>query len=1136
MTFNRKNAFALLPLTFCAVAACFLAPATAWSQVLYGSLVGNVRDATGAAVPGATVTITSKETNQVRTTTTNDEGGYSIPTVQSGTYEVRASKEGFRPMVEGAVPVSINTVARIDFTMQVGSVTETIEVSSQAQTLQTDRAEVRAEIPTKTLTDVPVPGQRNYQALFITIPGITPPTTPHSVGSNPSRSMTWSTNGVNRAANNTRIDGASATNVWLPHIASYVPALESIETVNIVTNSFDAEQGLAGGAAVNVQIRSGSNDLHGAGFWYHLGNWSQSRPFFQPANQQTPKFVYNQNGGRLGGPIIKDKIFYFVSYEGSTDRRFASRFNNIPSAAMRLGNLSASSTTIYDPRTGNPDGTGRQPFAGNIIPDNRIDPLAKRLLNDLLPLPNAGSPTAVTNNYYAGAPFLFDRKTVDSKVNFNLTGKWTAFARLSWLDFSVQNPTVFGEVGGGRGVTDAANPGVGYGGTWSGTLATTYVFSPNFLLDAYYGYTLMDSNVEQPGLGPNTGRDVYGIPGVNGTRRFESGNAGFGINGFEAFGNSDTVLPYFRHDPQSQYVFNLNWTKGSHNIRFGGEIYQLSLNHTQPEFPSAGSSSAAGRLNFNQGPTQLSTVNANGSVSTSAGSQYNSMASFLLGLVTDGGRLLQVPDEYTTRTSMYSFYVRDQWQVNRKLTLNIGTRYEYFPMPTRSDRGMERYDFATNQMLLCGVGKTPEDCGTKMGKRYFSPRIGVAYRLNENTVIRSGFGINWDPWNLARPLRTNYPILAAQNIAAPTSLGWASTLTQGLPPVPVPDTGNGVIPVPSNYAVNTTDDEFTRGYVLNWNFTVERQLARNFAVQVGYVANRAVHTSQVLDLNAGQIPGADRAGQPLFAKFGRTAQTNLVEGIGFSTYHSLQTQLNRRFSNGFQLGTAYTWSKVIGLCCDEENNGGPRIKAVNFHQLNRAPLNLDRTHNFQLNAIWELPFGRGRRWDMSNSVVRGIVSGWQINTLTSIISGSPFSITASNASLRMPNNDQRPDQVKAEVKKLGGIGVGNPYYDFSAFARVTEARFGTAGWNRLRGPGMFNSDLGLFRRFAMTERLNLEFRAEAFNWTNTPKFGQPSGNIDNLQVTPDGAFRTGFFEITGTNSYGRDVAERILRFGLRLSF
>ena len=1130
---------------FCLLAAILIAlsalPGVALAQVLYGSVVGNVKDQSGAAVPGATVTITSKETNQVRTTTTNDEGGYSVPNVQSGTYEVRVSRDGFRPTVDANVVVTINSVARVDSTLQVGNVSEVVEVSGQAQTLQTDRGEVRSEITTKTLTDVPVPGSRNYQALFITLPGITPPSTPHSVGSNPSRSMSWNTNGVNRAANNTRIDGASATNVWLPHIASYTPALESIETVNIVTNSFDAEQGLAGGAAVTVQVRSGSNDTHGAGFWYNQGNWSQSRPFFQPANQQTPKFVYNQRGGRLGGPIVKDKIFYFGSYEWSTDRRFAQRFNTVPTEAMRAGNMSASSTVIYDPATGNPDGTGRQPFPGNIIPADRIDPLARRLLNDLLPLPNVPG-NALTNNYYSGGSFAFDRHTLDTKVNFNMTDKWTSFARLSWLDFNVVNPTVFGEAGGGRGVTEAANPGNGFGNTWSGTLATTYVFTPTFLLDAYYGYTLMDSNVEQPGLGPNTARDVYNIPGTNGTRRAESGMAGFSISNFEAFGNQDTVLPYFRTDPQSQYVANFNWTKGSHNIRFGMDIYRLGLNHSQLEFPNNSSdATAAGRFNFGQGPTQASTVNAAGQTVTTPGSQYNSMASFLLGYVTGGGRLLlngdaKNGDEFTTRTGMYSFYIRDQWQATRNLTINIGTRYEYFPLPTRSNRGMERYDFDTNQMLVCGVGDVPKNCGTKVGNLYFSPRIGVAYRANERTVFRSGFGINWDPWNLARPLRTNYPVLAAGALISPTSLGWARRLSEGLPNFAAPEVGNGVIPIPPNYALNTTDDEYTRGYVLNWNATIERQIGGNFTAQAAYVASRAVHTAGVLDLNAGQIPGADNAGRPFFQKFGRTAATNLVDALGFSTYHSLQTQLNRRFSNGFQLGSSYTWSKAIGLCCDEENNGGPRIKAVNFMHLNKALLSSDRPHNFQLTAIYELPFGVGRRFNPGNGVVRALVSGWQINTLTSIFSGSPFSVTSDGGSLRMPGNDQRADQVKAEVKKLGGIGVGQPYYDWTAVARGTEARFGTAGWNSLRGPGVFSSDLGLFRRFAIAEGKNLEFRAEAFNWTNTPKFNNPSGAINSLQFNPDGSFRTGVFEVTGTNSYGRDVAERIIRLGLRLSF
>ncbi len=375
------------------------------AQVLYGSMVGNVKDQSGGAIAGAEVTITHKETNQVRSTTTNDEGGSNLPNVQSGTYEVKVLKSGFRPAQNNSVLVTINSITRLDVTLQLGNVAETVEVSAQAFSLQTDRAEVRSEVTAKTLADIPVPGQRNYQALFVTLPGITPPGTPHSVGSNPSRSMSWNTNGVNRAANNTRIDGASATNVWLPHIASYSPALESIETVNIVTNSFDAEQGLAGDAAVTVQVRSGSNGIHGAGFWYHQGNWSQSRPFFQPANQSIPKFVYNQRGGRIGGPIKKDKIFYFGSYEWSTDRRFASRLNTVPTADMRAGNMAAASTIIYDPSLGNADGSGRVPFPGNVIPSDRIDPLARRILNDLVPLRNVPG-NGLTNNFYSGAALL----------------------------------------------------------------------------------------------------------------------------------------------------------------------------------------------------------------------------------------------------------------------------------------------------------------------------------------------------------------------------------------------------------------------------------------------------------------------------------------------------------------------------------------------------------------------------------------------------------------------------------------------------------------------------------------------------------------------------------------------------------
>jgi hypothetical protein len=1129
MVRDRIQSRAVLVWALCC-AMFLVASHPASAQVLYGSVVGNVTDESGASVPGAEVTLTNKLTGGTRTTVTNESGSFSIPTVQNGEYTVRVAREGFRTATNENLTVAVNTVVRADFRLSLGQVSETVNVESSALALQADRAEVKAEINAKQLTEVPVSGNRNYQALFITVPGISPPTTPHSVPSNPSRSMQWQTNGNNVAANNTRIDGASATNIWLPHIASYVPALESIEAVNIVTNTFDAEQGLAGGAAVNVIVRSGTNDVRGAAFHYHQGNWSQARNFFLPQNQDIPKFVYNQFGGRVGGPIKKNKIFYFVSYEGTMDRRFAGGLRTVPTPAMRTGDLSASPLAVYDPDSGEANGLGRLPFANNRIPENRIHSTAALLMSKL-PQQNVPGVSAVpSSNYFATGSAGLTRHTVDSKFNFNLSDKTTAYVRLSALDFDMFAPTAFGEIGGNA--LAHGNPGQGFGQTWSGTVAATHTLNPNLIVDAYFGYTLMDANVEQPGLGPNRGTDELGIPGTNGTRYFESGYPGFQISGFDAFGSTETYMPYYRNDPQYQYVANLNWLKGRHNVRFGMDIYHLQLNHTQPEFPGA-NGGASGRLNSGQGPTQLRLPNGN----VQGGNSFNAMGTFLLGLVDGGGRILQVPDVYRTRTTMWSFYARDQWQATRNLTVSYGTRIEMFPMPTRTGgAGMERYDFETNEMIICGVGGNPKDCGTKVAPLYLSPRIGLAYRLNEKTVIRSGFGMNWDPWNLARPLRTNYPILAPYNLAPP-ALGYATTFSQGLPVLPEPQIGqNGRIALPTNYAVNTTVDEFRRAYMLNYNLTVQRELGGGFIGQVGYVASRAVRVSGRWNLNAGQVIGADQAGQPLFVKYGRAVETSIIAPMGNTNYHSMQSTLSRRFANGFQMNGSWTWSKAMGFCCNDDNNGGPLVPALDYTYLNYSLLSFDRQHNLQFTASYELPFGKGKRF-VNNGIGALILGGWQLNTLTGYMTGTPVRVSSDGGSLRMPGSNQRADQVKPKVERLGGIGRGKPYFDPFAFERVTEPRFGNAGFNSLRGPNAFSSDIGLFRSFNFGERYNMQFRAEYFNWTNTPVFNNPSSAINNRVVNSAGEFTGGVFEITGTNSMGREPnGDRILRLGLRFNF
>ncbi len=1105
-----------------------LAPKQAIAQILYGSIVGTVKDQSDAAVPGAAVTITNRQTGQVRNETTSTDGGYQFQTLQAGSYEIKIAREGFKTATN-TVEVTVNTVTRADMTLQVGSVTDTITVESTSAALQTDRAEVRSEVTSKQMVNLPVPVGRNYQNLLITIPGFSPPRNAHSVPSNPSRALESNVNGSTRSSVNVRIDGASSTNIWLPHVAAYVPSLEAIDVVNVVTNSFSAEQGLAGGAAVNVSIKSGTNDMHGSAFWYNNNHKFNAKTFFLPQGQDNPKFIFNQFGGTVGGPVVKNKFFYFLAYEGSTQREFANRFANVPTEAMRSGDMSASAQQIYDPLTGNlANGADRIPFANKLVPLTRQSAIMRNI-QSYVPLPNQPG-TSLTNNYFAVGGYAYTRNVADTKFNVNLTDKWTAYARFSILDYSMDNAGMLGEIVGPPISGTGGNVGVANGRTYSHTYSTTYVFKPTFIVDAYFGYTKMNSLVEQPYLDENIGSDRLKIPGTNGSRRFEGGWPRFTISSFTTLGVPDAFMPYDRRDPQYQYVANANWIKGKHTIKFGTDIYNMHLNHLQAEFTGQ-NHGAQGGFNFSGGPTQLR--------GGAAGNQYNTWSSFLLGAVNNYGRTLQVPDVYTTRSMIYSGYVQDTWQTTRRLTVNLGLRYENYPMPTRADRGLERYDFANNRMLICGVGDVPKNCGVKNSNALFAPRIGIAWRPNDKTVIRTGFGINWDVWNLARSMRTNYPILAVLNGNTTDGFIPVSYIEQGIPSIPNPDLGNGNIPIPVQYAVTSVGEEFKRSYLMSWNFTIQRTFGKGWTGQVGYVANRQIRQNSHLDLNAGQIIGRGSQGSPYFVKYGRNTQTAIVTPQGTTTYDSMQAQLTRRFSGGFQLNTAYTWSKALGICCNSNSDGGPAIQALQYWGLNRSFSDFDRTHNLQITGIYELPFGKGKPFLADGGFAAALAGGWQVSGLISAYSGSPFNVSANGGSLNMPGSSQRADWVggSEKPKKLGGVGRGQAFYDWTQVAPVTAERFGTLGFMTHRGPAIFNTDAAIFRRFDVSERINIQFRAEALNMTNTAPFANPSGNISGLQTNASGGFTGGVFEVTGLANTGRDgVNMRAFRFGLRVGF
>lgn len=1106
------------------------------AQVLYGSITGNVTDSGGDAVPGATVTVTNNQTNLSREVITDNSGNFDLPTLQAGTYTIKVSTSGFKTATKNDVVVTLNNITRADITMEVGQVTENIVVTAEAAQLKTDRAEVSSELTSKPLQELPVALGRNYQNLFRALPGITPPENAHSVPSNPSRSLVFNVNGASRSSNNTRIDGVSSTNLWLPHVTAYVPSLEAIETVNVVSNSFDAEQGLAGGAAINVQIKSGTNDFHGSAFEYHANHLLNAKDFFTPPDRGKNKFLQNQYGGTIGGPIKRNKLFFFVSYEGTKNRQNDARTETVPTAALRAGDFSNAKNSsgalipIYNPfLNDNPatlaTPTSRVQFAGNKIPDNLIDPVSKKILS-LLPLPNL---PGENSNYYATAPFQFDRWTVDSKINWNVGSKFNVFGRYSILNFFTVNETVFGKALQGSAI-NSSNPGTGNGKTHSISFGAVYTFSPNFIVDGNFGFVRMNTSVAQSDIGEKRGLDFLGIPGTNGTRDFEGGFPFFDLNTYSDYGTVDTFMPYTRSDDQYQYVANANWLKRSHNIRFGADIYLQQLNHTQPEFLGGGSLGARGGFVFDPAVTQLQ-----GSNIPSGAGQYNSFAAFLLGAPQRIGKLNLTVAPYTTRNRQYSLYVRDQWQATSKLTLSYGTRWEYFPIPTRADRGLERYNLNTNMMEIGGVGSIPEDLGVKVSKRLFAPRFGLAYRITPSLVVRAGYGLTNDPYALARPLRTNHPVLINFNQSGVNSFTPTITrLSQGIPAVTAPALGNGIISVPTGVAVNTLPDEFKRGYIQSWNLTFQKELKWGFVGEAGYVATRQIRQLGLLEQNWAPL-GTGRNGRQLFAKYGRTAATLLVSPVDGSRYDSLQTRLTRRFTNGYMISAHYTWSKSIGVAGNDNSDGEPYIKIPQYYYLNRALSGFDRTHNFGLTNIFELPVGKGKRWLNDHGFISAIVSGWQVNNIITLMSGTPFRVTDSNSSLNNDGtSDQRPDLVKSSVAIYGDVGRGQKYFDTSAFAPVPTKdangnalppRFGTAGWNILRGPRTMTWDFGLFRRFQITEQLDLQFRAEAFNFTNTPIFNNPDGSITSGN----------FGSITSTNSNAY-APNRQFRFGLRLGF
>lgn len=1070
---------------------------TANAQVLYGTLVGSVADETEAVVPGANVTITNRGTGQSLETTSSESGSYTFTNILAGIYDLRVVAGGFRTYTQENVAVTANTVRRVEVALSLGQVTESVTVSAAALALQTEKTDVSVELDEKSVRNLPLPRYRNYQSLINLVPGATPGVYPNSIQAAPQRTLSTNINGVNRNNNATRIDGALSVFIWLPHHAAYVPPAETIETVNISTNNFDAEQGMAGGAAISVNTKSGTNEFHGSAFAFHDNDNYQARNFFNTAAK--PSNIANINGATAGGPIKRNKLFYFGGWEGNRERLGFSRLMTIAPADQRLGDFSAYNATIFDPLTGNPDGSGRTPFDNKTVPMNRQSAITRQV-QDLVPLPNR---PGVTNNYLASGSQKLDRDNYDVKINWNRADHHSIWGKYSAMVAGVACDASLGAAGGPP-LCDG-NLGVADFLTQVATIGHTKTFTPTFLWDAMIGWSRMGVGITGLYFGENWGLETLGIPGTNGPEIRQSGAVQFPITGYAQLGGDTGTRPAFWNDTTFTMGQNFSWNKGAHSLRFGFEGARHHLNHYQPELGGG----PQGRFNFSNGITS----NRGGAAPT----QFNAYAAFLMGLPETMQKSLQF-EKMSAYNYQYSLYIRDRWQVTPRLNLSLGLRWELYPMMTRGGRGgIEGWDPETNLVSLGGVGDIPKDLGIATSKKLFAPRIGIAYRLGNSTVIRAGYGITYNPMPLARPLRGFYPLTIAFDFNSPNTFQPFRPIEQGIPEFGGPDLSQGRIPLPRLALMRFIDgDLLKRGYVQSWNFIIERQFPAGFLGSIGYVGTQTVRSFADWNGNAA-APGGGTAGRPFVAKFNRTVDTLFWNGFLSGNYHSLQLSINRRAASGLTLKGAYTYSKAINFT-DEDGWTGVTFNYLPHFRRNRAKAGYDTPHIFQLGYVYELPFGPGKKY-ASSGVARWILGDWQINGTTALVAGQPFTVNASGTALNAPGNGQTADQVKADVQKTGEIGRGQFFYDAKAFAPVNQARFGTTGRNILRAPGRVNLDFGVFRRFPIRERLNLEFRAEAFNAMNTPHFNAPSNNVNNAD----------FMQVSSA------VADqRQFRFGLRL--
>jgi Carboxypeptidase regulatory-like domain/TonB dependent receptor-like, beta-barrel len=1157
-----------------------LSAQAALAQAVYGSIFGTVTDSTGAVVPTASVTVTDVTKGTTATVQTGASGEYRVQHLIPDTYTVSVQATGFKTATTDNVVVYADTAPKVDVALAPGSAQESVQVTSEAPLLQTDHVDVNTILNDRAVETLPN-FNRNFTAFELLTPGTSYIGWNVGEAQNPQRSQQIEVNGQLPFATGYELDGTDNQDPVIG-IAVINPNLDAVSEMKVTSQNYDAEFGKAVAGLVTAQTKSGSNNFHGSGFEYWRSDVLQARdPFteFQPdpiTGRFIPGTLHNQFGGSIGGPIVKDKVFFFGDYQGLRERIGSATLTTVPTALAKStctsgGNCDLSDylapqpvgggIQIFDPSANQSSTTGRTPFTGNIIPANRLSAAAVNFMK-LIPAPNVAG-AGIVNNYLASGSGPFNTNQADVRIDDHISENLHLFGRYTYFGSDLSGDPFFGAAGG---------PGFGNGG-FAGTdnardqsLAAggDYVVSQNWLTDFRFGWYKIHLNEQGPDFNKPLGNDL-GIPNANvgdlslngGLPQFNIQSASNGTNGGGNLEYGTSTNQFLQNASQFQFVNNWSHLKGNHNIKFGGDV-RYGLNHVV----------GLDNNNVRSGNYQFQALRTGGPNSPGLG-----FATFLLGDVSNFFRTQTANTNAAERQKRIFSYAQDQWRVTPKLTLTYGLRWEiYFPETVNGKGNGGLLDLDTGDIRIAGYGGFGSNLNVKKSWDNFAPRVGIAYQMFDKTVIRAGYGRvygqGWSGNTYGEVLTFSFPTQVSQNLNPVTSAAAVFNMTQTLPPqqpggtstppgppgftfAPIP--ANGLFPLPPGVGVPTRPLWVRLPTLDAWNLAIQQQLTPTLALQVAYVGSHGIHnmfdSSNQASPNTQTIAGFNDCGGTVPTSttsfYGCTVQdVNPLTGLPYtqndrrpyfngsaqalgvtygapfqwtqdlrynanqatSSYNALQVKVDKRFSNGLQFLSHYTWSKAL--------THESYYFFIDPH-VGYGPSYYNRPHAFVFAGNYDLPLGKGKlvgggasRW------VDRLIGGYALNGTFTWQSGLPWTPGYQNSS---SDNDvigflnRTGQSLHTSEGSLNKATHKVPFFtpapfvldipgtadnSFGAFSRPLVGTFGNVGRNSYYGPHYLDTDLSVSKSIPIKESLNLQFRADFFNVFNHVNLGQPDSCVD----------------------------------------